>query len=270
MKSLPEFINEMLKSHDADIVIKQIKKEFEKYGNIEITNKGHKKKKYREGLEITLIKVPLKLFESKEKEKFEKRWDALGWTLVGYGTGKSADDESFWCTFNESDISKFNENGEEFVIGVVEPKTTQDMTDYIYNDCGGIIYHVTLQTRIESIKKSGFRLKNKSGGRKFEPRIYFTAAPDPKTLKKRIAKIYSRKNYDKEMTWNDYHVRDNEDWYAEVLVIDLNKLNYKIKVYDDYIDDYGKNGAFYTYDMIPPNTITDTLTYKTILNNSRK
>jgi hypothetical protein len=115
---------------------------------------------------------------------------------------------------------------------LVEPVYTKIVTDHVYNDCNGTVYHVTNRKNAVSIERNGIRLKgNRNTYRFFENRIYFVTSLD---LVEQIKK--------------DRGLSD-----VVVFKCDLKKHNYKIDFYRDTT--YDSDDFVYTYACFPPQFI---------------
>lgn len=107
------------------------------------------------------------------------------------------DDQEFWDILHLSNyyikIIIDNENGI-----VLEPYKPKDITNYIYNDCKGIIYHVTRKSIYDKIRNSELspkwkgewdRLKRKPYNIWRDGRIFFIANPDVDKIRNQLNSI---------------------------------------------------------------------------------
>lgn len=120
----------------------------------------------------------------------------------------------------------------------LEPNVPDDMTEYVYKKCDGIVWHITKnQDTKRNILSYGLKPKS-SEYRKYSERIYVIAA-DRKTVLdrkiKRMKKMFSG---------------DDEHKNMALLKIDLNKYDKKLKFYIDP----GMNDPYtlWTSEFIPP------------------
>lgn len=118
----------------------------------------------------------------------------------------------------------------------IEENDMKDVSEKIYNDSNGILYHITSENNVEKILKYGLepRSENKKG---WHPkRIYFCDFNSDTEKLKNFGEIL------------------NNDKYC-VLKIDLKKQpRYKIKFFEDPQTDLVK--AYYTCESIPPMCIS--------------
>lgn len=153
------------------------------------------------------------------------------------------DDKEFW---NILHLSNYyiktvidNENGI-----ILEPYKPKDITDYIYNDCKGIIYHVTRKSVYDKIKNSELspkwkgewdKLKRKPYNIWRDGRIFFIANPNIDKVENQLKSI---KNTSPKLK-ND----------SIFLKIDLNKYRNKL-VFRIDSSAYGYD-AYFTEEPIP-------------------
>ena len=128
----------------------------------------------------------------------------------------------------------------KFVI-FVEPFIPKEMTDYLYNECYGVCYHICNKKSTESILKNGLRCKQ-AEYRYFPKRIYLYCT------NKNIKKDDEFKQLFYELTKHDCYKN------YDVLKINLNHFNCLL-----YKDPYMKyKGAVFTYNNIPASLISKT------------
>lgn len=109
-----------------------------------------------------------------------------------------------------------------------------DVTDYVYNECNGIIYHITHEKRVYKILQQGLCTKSQNKRAVHPPRIYFTINPDKEKLKELAKDLYPDGDY-------------------AVLKVNVSKNDtHKCKFFiDAAYDEYG----IWTSDMIAPKCI---------------
>lgn len=128
----------------------------------------------------------------------------------------------------------------KFVI-FVEPFNPQEMSDYLYDKCHGVCYHICNKKSTESILKNGLRCKQ-AEYRYFPKRIYLYCTD------KNIKKDDEFKQLFYELTKHDCYKN------YDILRINLNHFDFSI-----YKDPYMKyKGAVFTYNNIPASLITKT------------
>ena len=121
---------------------------------------------------------------------------------------------------------------------VIEPKYADIVTNRVWNDYDGVLYHYTDEKNFESIMKSGLRLK-KGNYREFENRCFLFGAKNEDELNKCIS--YLKK------------IKPSIE-NPVILKIQLDE-GYDVDFYQDTM--MGSNHGFfcYTYAMIPPKWI---------------
>lgn len=120
----------------------------------------------------------------------------------------------------------------------LEPNIPDNMTDYVYNDCNGIVYHITKTDIYETkIKKYGLKPKTASY-RKFPECVFVTTGKNEQEIKENI-------KYVKDILTDDPPYFRN----TCILKIDLNKYKNKITLYKD---NGMENNSFWTSEYIPP------------------
>lgn len=132
------------------------------------------------------------------------------------------------------------------------PRISEDMSDDVYNDSNGIIYHMCPSYLADKILKYGLRPK---GGK--NSKIYRNRVWHPKAVYVIFNKIdddvkkYFQKEIKNDRIPNEYDVLKNND--MTVLKIDLNKYGRKLKFYKDTL---GGKSFVYTKEFIPPQCIS--------------
>ncbi len=145
---------------------------------------------------------------------------------------------------------KFNKKVNDKYTLILEPFKPSNKTDFIYNECKGIVYHITFEKYYNAIRKRG-GLKPKRLNKEelndenvkhllYRPsRVYVIASN--KDIKKKIMKIAEQ------TASMDIHKSDGRQI---ILKIDLSKYQHKINFYDDPANPKD-NGAYFTYEFIP-------------------
>ena len=135
---------------------------------------------------------------------------------------------NYTLTYVDEDLREIN----------LEPNIPDDLSGYVYNNCKGVVYHITKYNKLKNIKKYG--LKPKTGKyRIFSERVYFTTGCDGNDIKSGLYKIY------------DIFIQDKTLDPSTIVVIevDLNKYGHKVTLFrDNAIDD----NAYWTSEYIPP------------------
>lgn len=133
-----------------------------------------------------------------------------------------------------SSLAKDDNNNE---IGrlFIEPRNSSNMTDYVYNTCDGICYHITLKENLKYILNSGLRPRI-GKYRRYPFRIFLycteTNIKNDSNFKALIDRIIGKRNIDEYVC----------------LQIDLSKLKNKITIMKDTAMHI--TGAVYTDDII--------------------
>ena len=162
-----------------------------------------------------------------EDEKFRKFWQLM--YLYNYYV------MSFNINKKDDNINKENNNiyGEV----MIDPYKPKEVTDYVYNTCKGIIYHVTSRQAWEKIKKGEIKPKEKfyADQHKYiyrDGRAFFIASDDFKNVKNELRSI---KNL----------AKINDPVYIK---IDLNDYHNKLKF---RLDSTGTGYKIFTEEPIP-------------------
>lgn len=120
----------------------------------------------------------------------------------------------------------------------IEPNIPDDETDFIYNECNGIVYHITKKNNYNQIKKYGLKPRT-AAYRTFPERIFVTTAKSNNEIKANI-------DYVKNILLEDPSYNDNNIY---ILKIDLKKYKNKIKLFKD---NGMENDSYWTSEYIPP------------------
>ena len=155
---------------------------------------------------------------------------------------------------------KYNKKTGDFYTLILEPFKPTNKTNYIYNECNGIVYHITFEKYYNSIiKKGGIKPKrlNKCdinnenvGHLLYRPsRVYVIA--DSNHVKQSIIRICNQ----------TAHMDGHKDAGRQIILkIDLNKYyidhKFKLNFYADPTNP--KNSStFFTYEFIPKKYINE-------------
>jgi len=134
------------------------------------------------------------------------------------------------------------------------PRISEDMSDKVYNESNGIVYHICPNYVVDKILEYGLRSK----GRK-NSKIYKNRAWHPKSVyvmfgsvDNNIKEYFKTEiNNDKITTEYDNNILNSNE--VTILKIDLNKYNRKLKFYKDTL---GGKQFTYTKEYIPPQCIS--------------
>ena len=124
----------------------------------------------------------------------------------------------------------------------LEPNVPDDVTNYIYDKCGGILYHVTKKSAYQNIKKYGLKPRTASY-RKYPERVYFTTGEDRRSIIENIDFVISILKQDESYINN-----------ISVLKVDLSLYKNRISIYRDNTMD---NDSYWTSEYIPPYCIEE-------------
>lgn len=256
MISLKEFIiNEMLSSMDGDKLLRILNNHFKDYDNISVRTP---KKKYfnKRGKVETLF--PLTLYNEKYDELMEMlskyMWvvsfvelqDPRGY--YNYRTGRWApeyyESGSVEKPYEDKYLHIITKKGVQYIYLGFEPLQSTDKTDYIYNDCKGIVWHLAPKKYLDNIKRNGLKLRNGETNKNYSKRLYVSCGKDDEHICNQLIELAKvLKDFDKEP----------ENIIA--IKADLNKIKHKVKFYEDTIctSDETEDLAFYTFESIPSN-----------------
>lgn len=136
--------------------------------------------------------------------------------------------------------SENSANGIEYVF---EPKYTVDITNVVYNDYDGILYHVTSDITYNKILKQGLVPKSCSEIGKYPDRIFFTLNNH---ISSDIAQL-------KNMFYDEIHKGIVKCFYELKIKLDKNIIPHIKLYYDNNMSD-----SIFTLDNIPNDWIIDT------------
>lgn len=177
-----------------------------------LKNKLYQKYNSVRYIEIDIDTLYVYAYDDSEKDTIEKLCDFYGYFIAK-------------CAYE-------NKNNYVYIIETTYGLT--ELTDYIYNEYNGILYHITNTKSVNKILKQGLCTKARNKQAKHPERIYFTFNNDMGNLSTLGKELYPDRNY-------------------AILKVDLNKnIGHKCKFFID--------AAYHTYgvwtcDMISPNCI---------------
>ena len=127
----------------------------------------------------------------------------------------------------------------------LEPNVPDDCTEFIYNDCNGILYHVTNKYIYEEkIKKFGLKPKTATY-RYFPERVFYVAGTNKKDIVDNIEFVKD--------------ILKDDDIYKKyemiILKVDLNKYKNKVSIFKD---NGMENDSYWCGEYIPPYCIEET------------
>ena len=136
----------------------------------------------------------------------------------------------------------------------LSPRISEDMSDKVYNESNGIVYHICPNYVVNKILENGLRPKGGKNSKIYKNRVWH-----PKSIYVIFNKVDNNtKNYFKQEIENDKitneydnNVLSNND--VTILKIDLNKYDRKLKFYKDTL---GGKSFIYTKEYIPPQCIS--------------
>lgn len=99
----------------------------------------------------------------------------------------------------------------------LEPNFGTKCTDFVYNECDGIIYHVTREVHMDSISKKGLIPMAGKSYREFPERIFFSCGKDKHEVLTNIQDIVDQLGREK-YTILEIHLKDhkyNIDFYYD-------------------------------------------------------
>lgn len=136
----------------------------------------------------------------------------------------------------------------------LSPRISEDMSDKVYNESNGIVYHICPNYVVNKILENGLRPKGGKNSKIYKNRVWH-----PKSIYVIFDKVDNNtKNYFKQEIENDkitneYDNNDLSNNDVTILKIDLNKYDRKLKFYKDTL---GGKSFIYTKEYIPPQCIS--------------
>ncbi len=136
------------------------------------------------------------------------------------------------------------------IIYIVQPKNSKDCTDFVYDDCRGVCFHITTNKNVDSILKKGLRCKNTEERdmnrryRIFPERVHVLAFPikDIRNLKTLMFDVL------RDLRWNNLE-------NLTLLRIDIPNSNFSGRLHFYRDDAMHTDYTFFTYNNIPPQWI---------------
>ena len=131
----------------------------------------------------------------------------------------------------------------------LSPRISEDMSDKVYNEANGIVYHICPNYVVNKILENGLRPKGGKNSKIYKNRVWH-----PKSIYVIFDKVNDDiKNYFKEEIENDKITNEYDnnvltDNDVTILKIDLNKYDRKLKFYKDTL---GGKSFVYTKEYIP-------------------
>lgn len=202
MISLSNFIKEnLLSSFDADKTINELNK-------LSFVKKCSKKT----DIKYTTILIEID-YRNYKQDIFEQKLNVVNYFVTNYNL--------------TNDILTLS----------IKPRITECVTEYIYNECGGIIYHLTTKEKWKKIQRDN-GLVPKNVNYEFRPKQIFLFVKKPNfelNSLKDLSKNLSRFSNPKDI----------------LLEIDLSKLDIKLNFYIDPAFTSNNILSVYTRDFIP-------------------
>lgn len=138
-------------------------------------------------------------------------------------------------TFNY--LVTLSQDTEDGYIVYIDPEFSDSVSELIYEDYKGIVYHLCRTEDLDKIKKSGIRPKSPNNYRKYSPKAFYIGGANENEIKESI-----------EYLIKDMWEYDKTD--RTVLKIDLNKHK-NIPFYADTAAGNEINLCFYTRVLVP-------------------
>ena len=136
----------------------------------------------------------------------------------------------------------------------LSPRISEDMSDKVYNESNGIVYHICPNYVVDKILENGLRPKSGKNSKIYKNRVWH-----PKSIYVIFNKVDNdTKNYFKQEIENDKITNEYDNTVLSnndvtILKIDLNKYDRKLKFYKDTL---GGKSFIYTKEYIPPQCIS--------------
>lgn len=215
MKKIKKYIDEsLIKSYDSDILLKKIKNKYkDKINDIHI----QKSKSNIQSFSIQFNKEYIN--DIAYDESLYKLLDLFGYYITEYSIVI----------------------GEDNVILRFEPIFGQKCNDLVYNDCNGIIFHITKSNNLPRIRKRGLIPIENSSYRNFTERTFYSCGKDKQEIIDNI---------------NDLTNQITNKTNYTILLINLNKYHYNVDFYYDPSEDDTHN-YIYANALIFPHMIEE-------------
>lgn len=133
-------------------------------------------------------------------------------------------------------------------------KLSEDMSDKVYEDSKGIVYHICPNYVVDKILEYGLRPKGGKNSKIYKNRVWH-----PKSVYVVFGDIdnntkeYFKREIEKDKITTEYDDNILNSNEVTILKIDLNKYNRKLKFYKDTL---GGKKFVYTKEYIPPQCIS--------------
>ena len=134
------------------------------------------------------------------------------------------------------------------IIITLSPRISEDISNKVYEDSKGIVYHICPNYVVDKILKYGLRPKEGKNSKIYKNRVWH-----PKSVYVIFGSVDNMKEYFKTEINNDKITTEYDDNILNsdevtILKIDLNKYNRKLKFYKDTL---GGKQFIYTKEYIP-------------------
>lgn len=132
----------------------------------------------------------------------------------------------------------------------LSPRISEDMSNKVYEDSKGIVYHICPKYVTENILKNGLRPKGGKNSKIYKNRVWH-----PKSVYVIYGDIdynikeYFKREIEKDKITTEYDDKILNSDEVTILKIDLNKYDRKLKFYKDTL---GVKQFVYTKEYIPP------------------
>lgn len=140
------------------------------------------------------------------------------------------------------------------IIITLSPRISEDMSNKVYEDSKGIVYHICPNYVVDKILKYGLRPKGGKNSKIYKNRVWH-----PKSVYVMFGSVdnyikeYFKREIEKDKITTEYDDNILNSNEVTILKIDLNKYNRKLKFYKDTL---GGKQFVYTKEYIPPQCIS--------------
>ena len=191
MKTLKNYIYEMLSSLDRDKMIERIKNIYPKdhIKSIEIVDGSSKELKC-----IQIIFYKKRYFYLRESQliKLLKIFNYL--------------------------ITLSQDSAEGYII-YIDPEYSDSVSSIIYEDFKGIVYHLCITEDLKKIQKSGIRVKSPNNYRKYSPKAFYIGGSNEEEVKESIkyliSEMWEHDQTDRTVLRIDLNKHKNIPFYAD-------------------------------------------------------
>lgn len=241
-KNYIEDIKEYFNGNIPDYLIEKLNSEDYIYDYILENLKSHDTKKLKDKI---LDKFLDKYYDIKfheltnTKESYKVKGFILSSDRFSNDINKDKDFQNLLQFYGYYVTEQFNENL------IIMPTYPENVSNFVYKENNGILYHFTSGKHVDEILKKGLRIK-KASYREYPERIYLYSCgykklediPDLKKFIKKVVSIFNLKRYG-----------------LSIFKINLNKISsHNIEFYTDELMD--EKEAVFTYNNIPKECIT--------------